>query len=351
MEENLRQFGHTYSEGLWIATASFLILGLVRTYLVIKNKGTRKWIFNIGPEWFVIAMKAVFAIGLVFFLFDLPLWFLNVAQYRNVAPKLPQNALIFVLYFITIQELILSFTVSESLIQQFIKRMFFFLLAVFCTTSFILAAAIVPGTFQYPSVDESELLELPVKGEYLAMHAGGAKWINYHCNYPPQLYAIDIVKLNQEGDFFQNDGTDTTDFFTFGEKVFAPTNGKVYSLEDGFENQKVLHGEDSINPGGNLLVIDIGENKFLFLAHLQKGSFKVNIGDSVQTGQLLAIAGNSGNTSFPHLHMHIQNLPVLNDTLAQGLPFRFKKMERKRYFGWQSVENDFLIRNDKFKSN
>ncbi len=46
--------------------------------------------------------------------------------------------------------------------------------------------------------------------------------------------------------------------------------------------------------------------KEVLLAHFKKGSIKVNVGDLVDTNTLLGNVGNTGNTSEPHLHMHIE---------------------------------------------
>ena len=40
------------------------------------------------------------------------------------------------------------------------------------------------------------------------------------------------------------------------------------------------------------------------LAHLQKGSIRVTIGARLSIGQPVALVGNSGNTTEPHLHIH-----------------------------------------------
>jgi hypothetical protein len=141
-------------------------------------------------------------LGLLAFLADIPVWFMAVAQFRPVAPNLPHMVFIGVLFWITLQELLLSFTVSKSLKEQFIKRILFFLVSVFCSTSFILAALIVPGTFIESPIEKSTIISSPVKGTWQAMHAGEQKWVNYHSNYPPQMFAIDMVKIGESGRFF-----------------------------------------------------------------------------------------------------------------------------------------------------
>jgi murein DD-endopeptidase MepM/ murein hydrolase activator NlpD len=64
---------------------------------------------------------------------------------------------------------------------------------------------------------------------------------------------------------------------------------------------------------GNCLIVDQGSNEFAVYAHLQPGSLRVHRGDKVQQGQVIALCGNSGNTSEPHLHFHVQDSAVLQD--------------------------------------
>jgi murein DD-endopeptidase MepM/ murein hydrolase activator NlpD len=59
------------------------------------------------------------------------------------------------------------------------------------------------------------------------------------------------------------------------------------------------------------------------LAHLKQGSIVVKVGDNVKRGQLLGKCGNSGNSSEPHLHYHLQNSAVLQDGL--GIKCVFQK--------------------------
>ena len=72
---------------------------------------------------------------------------------------------------------------------------------------------------------------------------------------------------------------------------------------------------------GNYVVVDIGEGRFAFYAHMQPGSLRVKPGDKVTTGQVLGLLGNSGNTDAPHLHFHVMDgaSPLLSD----GLPYAF----------------------------
>jgi len=350
MEQNLKEISQTYGQALWIVSSIFFAIGIARLIYVLKTKNDRNLLWKVKADWLVICIKSLFIIGLFAFLADIPVWFITVAQFRPVAPAGPHLVFIIVMFYICIQELILSFTVSNSLINGFVKKMLFFLISVFCSASFLLAAFIVPGTYSYPPLADCVVLDLPVKGNWMALHAGKEKWVNYHSNYPPQMYAMDVVKIDEEGHFFSNNGTDSSDYFSFKDSVFAPCNGIVYKTVNGFNTQLVHKGEDTINPAGNQIEIQLAPKQFLFLAHLLNGSLQVKEGDTIKAGQFLALAGNSGNTTFPHLHMHLQDKPILNDSTTIGLPYRFANINRKRFVFWHQEENAFLIRNDKFSN-
>ncbi|MNC48479.1 Murein DD-endopeptidase MepM [compost metagenome] len=55
-----------------------------------------------------------------------------------------------------------------------------------------------------------------------------------------------------------------------------------------------------------MVVIDHG-GEYSFLAHLKQGSVTVKKGDSVKTGDVIGKAGNSGNSSEPHLHYQVSD--------------------------------------------
>jgi murein DD-endopeptidase MepM/ murein hydrolase activator NlpD len=56
-------------------------------------------------------------------------------------------------------------------------------------------------------------------------------------------------------------------------------------------------------------------------AHLQNGSVKVRPHQQVHAGEVLALLGNSGNTTGPHLHLQVTD----GDSVLQseGVPFVF----------------------------
>ena len=71
--------------------------------------------------------------------------------------------------------------------------------------------------------------------------------------------------------------------------------------------------------GGNHFYIQHGTDIALY-AHMQKGSLNpalMQVGNLVKAGDFLGLAGNSGSSSGPHLHVHIRK----ETTLETG-PFR-----------------------------
>jgi murein DD-endopeptidase MepM/ murein hydrolase activator NlpD len=56
---------------------------------------------------------------------------------------------------------------------------------------------------------------------------------------------------------------------------------------------------------------------------MQEGSITVKQGDTITAGTHVGLAGNSGNSSQPHLHIHVQNEPDITSPTAFGLPITF----------------------------
>lgn len=74
-------------------------------------------------------------------------------------------------------------------------------------------------------------------------------------------------------------------------------------------------------PLGNHVILDHENGEFSFLAHLKQGSVQVKLGDRIEAGTLLGTCGNSGNSSEPHLHFHLQTTAIL--FRGDGLPAFF----------------------------
>lgn len=73
--------------------------------------------------------------------------------------------------------------------------------------------------------------------------------------------------------------------------VMASNDGKVILVKDLFFN-------------GNAVFIDHGAGIVTMYCHLSK--FKVKEGDEVKRGQIIALSGNTGRSSAPHLHWGVR---------------------------------------------
>ncbi len=71
--------------------------------------------------------------------------------------------------------------------------------------------------------------------------------------------------------------------------------------------------------GGNQIIERLGPGLYAAYEHLQTGSVLVHRGQHLHTGQVIARLGNTGNTTFPHLHFGIQDGPDL--LTSNALPF------------------------------
>jgi murein DD-endopeptidase MepM/ murein hydrolase activator NlpD len=156
-----------------------------------------------------------------------------------------------------------------------------------------------------------------------------------------------MLKLGPDGRLFKESEEVVTDFYSYDEPIYAPIDGRITQVVDSLQSDS-LGNTDEVHPGGNIIIVDIGNGKYVYFCHLKKGSIAVKEGQFVAAGTLLARIGNSGNSTHPHLHMQVQNKPTSDPDGRKTYPFRFNKMQRKRLIFWKEVNNGVLLRNDKF---
>ncbi len=168
----------------------------------------------------------------------------------------------------------------------------------------------------------AEDLSLPFNGRGFVLAAGDTINVNPHVALPAQRYGIDFAQVGgPSGTELRRGGsTHLEDFFCWGEPVIAPTGGVVVGVVDDLPDQP-LGSKDPRNPAGNHVVIQTGEGLFLFVAHLKRNTVAVKPGESVRRAQTLGLCGNSGNTDFPHIHLHLQDSPIFNSGTGQNLIF------------------------------
>jgi hypothetical protein len=157
------------------------------------------------------------------------------------------------------------------------------------------------------------------KDEYFtgySMHGGG-----------DQVFAYDFscqgFDKNGWYDVLPNkDYSKNENFRIWGKPVYAMADGVVMHFQKDILNNTVLDGSEenlekqkndywgsyAFGGSGNHFYIKHGDFVALY-AHLQKGSLTTKFaktGAIVRKGDLLGKAGNSGNSSGPHLHVHLK---------------------------------------------
>ncbi|WP_018385100.1 M23 family metallopeptidase, partial [Wenjunlia vitaminophila] len=64
---------------------------------------------------------------------------------------------------------------------------------------------------------------------------------------------------------------------------------------------------------GNNIVIKHDTGRYTQYAHLS--AFKAQVGQKVNVGQQIALSGNTGNSSGPHLHFEVRNTPIYGSAI------------------------------------
>ena len=144
----------------------------------------------------------------------------------------------------------------------------------------------------------------------------------------PEIFAIDWIR-EVNGRYFTGDGTKLSDYPYYGTPIHAVANGIVVSAVNDLP-QAPLNTTTSKNPtlknpgdySGNSVIEEIAPGVYATYAHMQTGSVTVKAGQRVSAGQVIGLLGDSGNTTFPHLHFGIVDEPDF--LTADSLPFAFR---------------------------
>lgn len=158
----------------------------------------------------------------------------------------------------------------------------------------------------------------------------------------PQRFAIDWVRLREEGGAFTGDPKDNKNYRCYGAGALAVADAVVAGVKDGIPENVPGPTSRAVpitleTVGGNYVILDLGQGRYAFYAHLQPGSLRVKAGDKVRRGQVVGLVGNSGNSTEPHLHFHIGDA---NSPLgSNGLPYVLPAFEiQGKGWGWKAAE-------------
>lgn len=117
-------------------------------------------------------------------------------------------------------------------------------------------------------------------------------------------------------------GVNALDFvMPTGSNICAARGGTVIAVEDS--NDKHCFNKEC-DKYSNYLIIQHSDGTFAQYAHLSKKGVLVQKGQKIQKGDLIALSGNTGYTSGPHLHFSVY-LPRLETPEYVQTYFKTKK--------------------------
>lgn len=207
--------------------------------------------------------------------------------------------------------------ISRQVIMQGLKQ------------SFCIPLIYIKHGFRLPKENQCTKIEyrLPFDGEWTVVNGGLEKKFSHSWGIPTQRYAYDFLMMDESGKTYQGeDPANVGAYKCYGKTVLAPADGIVVEIGTDCEDGKIMLPENievtAKDIRGNYVLIKHSENEYGFIGHLQPQSICVKVGDRVQSGQPVAKCGNTGNSSEPHIHFHIQD--GVNFFTSAGIPIRFK---------------------------
>jgi len=161
----------------------------------------------------------------------------------------------------------------------------------------------------------------PREGDWLTYWGGRNIGRNYHVTAPDQAYAYDFLVV-RNAKTYEGPKDRNTSYFCWGQPVLAPAAGTVVAVVDGLDDN-VPGTMDATQPAGNHIIIEHGPGEYSLIGHLRSRSTLVRARQTVKAGERIGACGNSGNSSEPHVHYHLQTTGSFGGG-AVGLPAKFR---------------------------
>lgn len=173
-------------------------------------------------------------------------------------------------------------------------------------------------------------------------------------DFLPARLAIDWNRLWPDGRAYRGRPQDNTSDFAYGAPTLAVADAVVATIKDGIpdnvpgrDSRAVPITRDTVS--GNFISLDLGNGRYAMYMHLQPGSFRVRVGERVMRGQVLALVGNSGNSTGAHLHFQVvdRNSPLE----SQGVPYVIESFEVVKGQTYERRDNELPMAGDKVRFN
>jgi hypothetical protein len=188
-----------------------------------------------------------------------------------------------------------------------------------------------------PAPPASRPIRSPVHGRWRAMNSPATKALSHGTHRYGETYALDLVDEPHPDARPRFGGArplrDPREYPAFGAPVVAPVDGRVVAARDRARDHRcrtnlagygymllegiILSLRGPTGLLGNHVTIAADDGTHVVLAHLQRGSLAVSIGERVVAGQRLGRAGNSGNSSEPYVHLQLMDRAAPSSALGQ----------------------------------
>ena len=175
------------------------------------------------------------------------------------------------------------------------------------TCLFILTLLVQGSSLQLSALTESPYkLPYPAGKEYIVTQGNNSPGGSHSKKVDPKaIFAFDFGMLD-------------------GDSIAASRSGKVLAVQDNFQSGKC---DPSYYNKANYIVIDHGDGTSALYLHLKYKSVKVNEGEWVEQGQIIAEADATGyvcGITGNHLHFQVQETPKdRNHWYTQSIPISF----------------------------
>ncbi|MGM7681200.1 M23 family metallopeptidase [Cytobacillus sp. Hm23] len=224
-------------------------------------------------------------------------------------------------------------------------------------------------------VSKPIIVEFPLRGEWISPNTPGKRIPSHGSNRLGTRYAYDFLQVNWDRKSWPSYrvlplryfllGAPLNNFYCWGKDVHAPCDGIIVKAEDGYKERARAHllsdlyvalkaayafdpSKDNIQSvAGNYIIMKCDDNVFAGLVHLQTGSIKVSVGQSVKKGDVIGKVGHSGNSFGPHLHFQLMDSSDI--VTANGLPCAFEQYELFQNGKWRKVFNGIPTDKDRIR--
>lgn len=157
----------------------------------------------------------------------------------------------------------------------------------------------------------------PVSGMWMWANGPGETFWHAHTGGPEARYAYDLGVhrfVNGQLQSYAGDPSVNSSYFCWDQPIRAALTGTVVHVQDDLPDNNGNLGDN--NHGNNEIIIQHPNNVFTRYAHMRQGTATVHVGQLVHAGTVIALVGNAGNSSEPHLHFHVFKIDATGRQVA-----------------------------------